>query len=65
MFQVFLETPEARSRLFCQRFYCFVLRNRSFQMTGEAVSKGFRLAAFGSAGEIHVLNSNTKKEIII
>lgn len=38
MFQAFFETPEARSRWFCQRLHCFVLRNRSFQMTGEAVA---------------------------
>ena len=38
MFQVFFETLEARSCWFCQRLHCFVLRNRSFQMTGEAVS---------------------------
>ena len=42
MFQVFFETPEGRSRWFCQRLHRFGLRNRSFQMTGEAVSKGLR-----------------------
>ena len=33
MFQVFFETLEARSCWFCQRLHCFVLRNRSFQIT--------------------------------